>query len=355
MATTPCLAHTSLGGACFNVQTSSTGLSIAGSVGAGGANRAADVRVIQSALNVIAVGNGGASPTLAVDGLSGPRTIAAITKFQGSHTAVADGRVDPDGPTLRALDMELDGGVVPIVALGTLGVVPAPRLPSGRQTPDPQIVGMIVSLLPKVRSLIRAARFRLTTVGPFVTNQKQTMPTGLLLGGVRDSLTLLDQVFDFFKFSNPQPVFENLRTVYANMDVALNRSFETDPLIAPVLFVANTSTRMEKVASAYTSAGGAFVGPKVKFASGDLANRIYLCSNLTTASERFLVMTVVHELAHYVSNQAISIVDPVGKGFMNVPADRPAFDKISPAQKIRSAEHYAFFALSSGSTVPLPG
>jgi peptidoglycan hydrolase-like protein with peptidoglycan-binding domain len=352
MSNTACLAH-SFGGACFNVQSPSTGLSIGGSVGASGANRTADVRLIQGALNMIPPGNGGANPALAVDGLSGPKTVAAITKFQGGHTTVVDGRVDPNGPTLQALDMELGGAVVPVAASGTPPAT-APRA-SARQAPDPQIVGMIVSLLPKVRAVIRAARFRLTAAGPFVTNKKQTLPTGLGLGVARDSLTLLDQVFDFFKFANPQPVFENLRTVYGNMDVALNRSFETDLLIAPVLFVANTSIKMEKVASAYTSAGGAFVGPKVKFDFGDPANRIYLCSNLTTASERFLVSTVVHELAHYVSNQSILIVDPVGKGFMDVPADKPAFDKISPAKKIRSAEHYAFFALSAGSTVKLPG
>jgi hypothetical protein len=48
------------------------------------------------------------------------------------------------------------------------------------------------------------------------------------------------------------------------MNVALNRSFETAPLIAPTLFVANIFESQEKKAAAYTGAGGAFFGPEVK-------------------------------------------------------------------------------------------
>jgi peptidoglycan hydrolase-like protein with peptidoglycan-binding domain len=42
-------------------------------------------------------------PLLSVDGVAGPLTIGAIREFQEKFTSAADGRVDPNGPTLRLL------------------------------------------------------------------------------------------------------------------------------------------------------------------------------------------------------------------------------------------------------------
>ena len=42
---------------------------------------------------------------ISVDGIAGPKTDDAIKKFQKLFTAVSDGRVDPNGPTiLRKLE-----------------------------------------------------------------------------------------------------------------------------------------------------------------------------------------------------------------------------------------------------------
>jgi hypothetical protein len=141
------------------------------------------------------------------------------------------------------------------------------------------------------------------------------------------------------------------------MSVALNRSFETDPLIAPVLFVPNPQAAMEQKGSAYTSAGGAFVGPKVKMSNGLPANRIYICNNNAQTTSRFRIMTAIHELAHYVSagKGVAGIGDPIN-GFYFDPADGPNLTaaeptvsanakKLAPAQKIRDADHYAAFAI----------
>jgi peptidoglycan hydrolase-like protein with peptidoglycan-binding domain len=77
-------------------------VSISGSVGRNGMNRLQDVRLIQELLNRHK------QPTaqpLKVDGLVGPRTIAAIEDFQRRVVRMArpDGRVDPGGRTLAAL------------------------------------------------------------------------------------------------------------------------------------------------------------------------------------------------------------------------------------------------------------
>jgi len=78
--------------------------SITGAVGRGGRNfPASDVMTIQYLLNCVPATQGGPSPELAVDGAAGPKTIAAIEKFQRARGGTCDGRVDPGGTTLRAL------------------------------------------------------------------------------------------------------------------------------------------------------------------------------------------------------------------------------------------------------------
>ncbi|MFF0066647.1 peptidoglycan-binding protein [Streptomyces sp. NPDC005279] len=70
---------------------------ISATVGAGGTNTAADVRVVQDLLNRAA------RAELAVDGDCGPATCGAIRSYQSGFLNAPDGRVDPDGLTLRRL------------------------------------------------------------------------------------------------------------------------------------------------------------------------------------------------------------------------------------------------------------
>jgi peptidoglycan hydrolase-like protein with peptidoglycan-binding domain len=77
--------------------------SVKGAVGIGGANVRTDVATVQYLLNCVPAGQGGPAPELAVDGLVGPKTIAAIRKFQASAFGKADGRVDPGGRTIKTL------------------------------------------------------------------------------------------------------------------------------------------------------------------------------------------------------------------------------------------------------------
>jgi peptidoglycan hydrolase-like protein with peptidoglycan-binding domain len=79
---------------------------ISSAVGRGGRNfPASDVMTVQYLLNCVPAARGGPVPELAVDGAVGPKTIAAIEKFQRSLGGFADGRVDPGGATLRALQV----------------------------------------------------------------------------------------------------------------------------------------------------------------------------------------------------------------------------------------------------------
>lgn len=74
------------------------------SVGEGGFNRKGDVVNIHHLLNLISVADGGPMPPLAEDGFIGPKTIGAIRAFQQFHHTGSDGRVDPNGPTLKKMN-----------------------------------------------------------------------------------------------------------------------------------------------------------------------------------------------------------------------------------------------------------
>jgi len=89
------------------------------SVGAGGRNVKADVQYVQFLLSdVLAQGNG---KGLAIDGIVGPKTQAAINKFQQTTMGFADGRVDPDGPTIKRLQaLHFNALVVGIRNIGYL-------------------------------------------------------------------------------------------------------------------------------------------------------------------------------------------------------------------------------------------
>jgi peptidoglycan hydrolase-like protein with peptidoglycan-binding domain len=76
---------------------------IQASVGFGGRNNPADVMTAQYLLDCVPAAHGGPSPELVIDGISGPKTMGAIRKFQNAALGRADGRIDPGGGTIRAL------------------------------------------------------------------------------------------------------------------------------------------------------------------------------------------------------------------------------------------------------------
>jgi len=88
------------------------------SVGQGGQNHAKDVRIVQRLLNDwLAREN---QPLLKVDGIVGPKTTGAILAFQKKSLPIADGRIDPSGPTIQALFKSHIEGLVGMLDLGQI-------------------------------------------------------------------------------------------------------------------------------------------------------------------------------------------------------------------------------------------
>jgi hypothetical protein len=76
---------------------------IGASVGQNGVNEADDIFTVQMLLNQVGAAQGGPSPPLNVDGIIGPKTIAAIGRFQLAQVGFQDGLVEPGQVTFAAL------------------------------------------------------------------------------------------------------------------------------------------------------------------------------------------------------------------------------------------------------------
>jgi hypothetical protein len=107
---------------------------ISQSVGKDGVNATDDVFMVQMLLNQVSAEAGGPVATLEVDGLVGPKTISAISRFQQRHLGFQDGLVEPGRNTIKRLndyfrepDAFSDGGQM-VVAGGGGAVPPAHRL-----------------------------------------------------------------------------------------------------------------------------------------------------------------------------------------------------------------------------------
>jgi peptidoglycan hydrolase-like protein with peptidoglycan-binding domain len=69
-----------------------------------GSKNETDVKIIQRALNLFPATEGGPKPKLKVDGIYGPKTNAAIVKFQQKNLGFADGKVDPGKATINKIN-----------------------------------------------------------------------------------------------------------------------------------------------------------------------------------------------------------------------------------------------------------
>jgi hypothetical protein len=101
-----------------------------GPVGRGGTNQPLDVRTVQTLLN-----NHRLPPLqkITVDGIIGPNTIAAIEEFQRRvvKMLLPDGRVDPGGKTLKALDSGAVATPSPTVGLISVKFSHGNKQPTG--------------------------------------------------------------------------------------------------------------------------------------------------------------------------------------------------------------------------------
>jgi peptidoglycan hydrolase-like protein with peptidoglycan-binding domain len=143
---------------------------ISGPVGAGH-GKPDDIRMVQRFLNALLPIEGGPDLILAEDGICGPKTQAAINKYQKFAVGFVDGRIDPQGKTIRTLTGFIVGS--PTVPQGPLGQNRAGE--PAKDTPNVKVplaidaastIADAQRLLRELEPRLNLLRFRLTRVTP---------------------------------------------------------------------------------------------------------------------------------------------------------------------------------------------
>jgi hypothetical protein len=332
---------------------------IKGSVGRGGRNNPDDVKAIQDALNAQNAADGGPNPKLAVDGLAGPRTIAAIEKYQYRHLGWADGRADPDGPTIHALNGA--GGLAAPQKGGAKPPAPPPVFPKATPAQNKTFIEKIGKLLPRARHWVEMAQLKIGMAEEFLrkgpVNPKDPFPALHDIG--KPELALFNKYFHSDKQPNAiqRTHLHGVRRVYDDMQTVLTESllqapmfgwgvgyFQPDPADGTLVaqgYVAYTFfggwKRRRPDGRPRLSGDDNYAGDK-KLREDTI---FFPVAKLLTRSDNFLLETIIHEMAHFVGPGGPKNAERIGDYTYDTKSD---FLTVSNRTALHTAECYGYFA-----------
>ncbi|WP_315834820.1 peptidoglycan-binding protein [Bradyrhizobium prioriisuperbiae] len=324
---------------------------ITGSVGRHGRNQYDDVRRIQAALNSEKVTDGGPMPRLALNGICDQDTIAAIENYQ-RHQKIgrADGRVDPNGATMKALN----------------------RMPKPTAAVNDAFIAKIGGLLPKARRWTESAQLKIDMAIEYARKGKLDRhdPFPALHDIGKREMDLFNKYFHADKVSQHMRLhqLQSVRNIYGSMQTVLTGSlleapmfgwgvghFQPDPM---------DGTAASDKYAAYTFYGGwhqrrrdgtprlsgddNYAGPR-RLRQDTI---FFAVSGLLGTADNELILTIIHELAHFVGppvNSSARIGDHTYDTHAN-------FLKVSNWTALRTADLYAYFAAEAALkniTIPL--
>jgi hypothetical protein len=314
---------------------------ITASVGFGGRNLTTDTRTVQELLNNAQTNSG--QPPIAVDGIVGPKTIGAIREFQQSRLGFNDGRVDPGGPTIRALNAlqtaeedrvhckadDLGGGQIPAASnsrFGLAGQSVAERAPAPKTPKDVALENKAEALL-----WLGSALAALQTV-------RSLMATGLTANFQKLETMLEFQAlkthFHIDRHPNPLQFLSELGKTYSFMNIAVSggeTSFAND-------FASDDFANSDP---------GGFARRNDQNNPG----RMFFCPKYTAIGALSKVVTIVHEAAHYVDKKidhfASAVPFPDGRPLTGTQGQAHShnYAQMTPDEAQQNAASYAGFAI----------
>ena len=300
---------------------------ISASVGFGGKNLAADVRTVQKLLNAVPQIAGGPVPPLAVDGLVGPKTIAAIQRFQKAQLGWSDGRVDPGGPTIQRLRQFSP---------------PAADFAKGEAAKDQsnpileafRITTMVISV-PDAKTAVAKALSRVDQAATFV------LLGGSGLTGNSESFDLVDRHFLFKGVDRERAIAELqfMRSIFLRMKTVLDNRISVfgGPMFGANLFAIDPfPDKTDPRVKAYVPRSS------VERTDGVTPNRMYLCRGLDGQPQDRYTHILIHEMGHFVDDEApeTEITDH-GYAFFGTLKTLPH------EKRIHNADTYAIFAFEN--------
>lgn len=307
---------------------------LTGSVGVGGRNAKHDVLAVQQMLNALSPLEGGPDPKLAEDGIVGPKTTAAISKYQKQVLGWSDGRVDTNGPTVKALTNYIVDS--PTVPYGKLG---APELPAaGSASPSSSATTAVdgaASVL-HARSCMRVMEPRLNTLRWRLTRAAPKSPMTQLL---TKHFCHGHETFSGSDLAWIQHVLQEIHVYIARFN-----AFGKLPVSNVILFDAAPPGNV----IAYTVRGGNKMSTKqvqIYSDKGKLkkfpGQSIWLTSLYQQQPTYEKHWTVLHEFAHFVGGRdgTLKRVDD------HAYADNAKIVTLSKFQKLHNAESLSMFFL----------
>ncbi|HEV3004345.1 MAG TPA: peptidoglycan-binding protein [Pirellulales bacterium] len=271
-------------------------------------NRPDDVRTIQDALNRVTLKGaaGGPTPFLAVDGICGPKTNAAIGQFQRLQLHFVDGVIEPNKKTI----VKLNEIVAPIS--------------------DDDLRNRVRLALPLVAQAIVAALGNLRAIISSGPN-----PTGL-------AVTAADRLNRHFKLNTLSPSDQSA----ARVD--LFRSFtrysavmvNTDAIQIDAVDEFDLDKTNPKIA--LTTPKGFFDEGQTDNVTKKRLDRIHLGLGFfaPNVSPEFGAFIILHELSHFVGHSDGRFIEDNGRGWF----DDVFMKSLSADQRLTNADSYAGFA-----------
>lgn len=272
-------------------------------------NVASDVRAVQRALNSFAPTDGGPSPKLVEDGLYGPKTAAAIQKFQVKNFGWAgtDGVVDPGQQT----DRKLAGGGDDLADLPAEMVSNIPH---------------VLTILSITRGQIAAAR-----------NYRDGLTT--FTGSGESSWKKLVKHFQLDRFPDWQQKLADIDRVYCDMQTAIGH------VPQGVVLFSNEPAGHTSGYFAFAYAGGYSVAKRSSSAGdGTPMGSIYVTPKMRLMKRDAFAYIMIHELAHFVGPD-----DRFGLAILDYAYHRNpvAYEWLVPWQRIHNADCYSQYAFDA--------
>lgn len=274
-------------------------------------NIASDVLAVQRALNRFSPADGGPNPKLVEDGILGPKTAAAIQKFQVRHFGYggADGVVDPGQQTERKLAGESEASTSSVSAemYGHIGYAR--------------------TVLEITRSQIAAA------IG---YRNGTTSFTGM----GESAWNKLVKHFQLDKFPNWRSQLEAIDRVYSDMQTAIGHVPQ-----GLVLFADEPPDKQSGFFAFAYGGGYAVVNRGKKAPDGKTyLDTIYFTQKMRTLRRDAFAYVMIHELAHYVGPD-----NRFGNGIVDYAYHRNpiTYQWLPPWQRVHNADCYSQFAFDA--------
>ncbi len=267
-----------------------------------------DVRVIQDALNKVTLKGvpGGPMPFLAVDGLCGPKTRAAISRFQQVQLKIFDGVVEPNRKTIIRLNEILD------------------------PVSDDDLKQKVAQALPLVRAGIAAA---LSNLQAIITNGPAASGPAAVAADRLNRHFLLDTLSPAQQSTARVDLFRS----YARYAEVMS---ETTSINIDAVDEFDLDKKNPKIA--LTTGKGFFEEDVVDEDTQKRLDRIHLGLGFfaPTVSPEFGAFIILHELSHFVGHADGRFILDNGRGWFDDLFIKP----LSADKRLTNADSYAGFA-----------